>query len=274
MAWVLVTPSSRGIGAASTRHLLRTTSAGVPIVATCRSSDLKGTREKLLDGLPDLSTAQCERLDVRHCDVLQEASIAELAGYCKERYGDTKGGKRDKQAHLRLGMVVPGMLVPEKAPDKVDYETALETLRLNLLAPMMLVKHFAPLLPRKSMKLEGVEGLPAQAVLGLMSARVGSIGDNRLGGWYSYRASKAAVNQLAKSVDIYLQMQSKDNAMCVSMHPGTVKTGLSQQFWDSTPKEKLFSPEFAAESLIEVLKGIGVEGRGRCWDWQGKEIPP
>jgi NAD(P)-dependent dehydrogenase (short-subunit alcohol dehydrogenase family) len=266
MAWALVTPSSRGIGFALTRHLLRTTPASVPIVATARS-DVPGTREKLLADL-SVSDAQRDRLDVQHCDVLEESSIADLAGHCKERYG----GSREK--HLRLGLLVPGMLVPEKAPDKMEYETALETVKLNLLAPMMLVKYFSGMLPKKAAKLEGLEGLPPQAVLGLMSARVGSIGDNRLGGWYSYRASKAGVNQLVKSVDIYLGMQSKENAMCVGMHPGTVKTGLSEEFWASTPKEKLFSPEFAAESLIGVVNGLGAEGRGKCWDWAGKEIPP
>lgn len=269
MAWVLVTPASRGIGAALTRHLLRTTPASVPIVATART-DPDGVREKLLDTL-DISDRQRERLDVQRCDVLQESSIADVAGYCKERYADRQ---KDESAHLRMGLMIPGMLIPEKAPDKIEYNSALETLKLNLLAPMMLVKHFAPLLPRKAQKLEGIEGLPPQAVLGLMSARVGSIGDNRLGGWYSYRSSKAAVNQLARSVDIYLRMQSKGNAMCVSLHPGTVKTGLSEAFWDSTPKEKLFSPEFAAESLIEVVNGLAEDDRGKCWDWQGKEISP
>lgn len=269
MAWALVTPASRGIGAALARHLLSTTPASVPIVATARS-DPDGVREKLLASL-DIRDSQRERLDVQRCDVLEEASIADVAGYCKERYGDKQ---KDKNAHLRMALMVPGMLVPEKAPDKIEYDSALETLKLNLLAPMMLVKYFAPLLPRKAQKLEEVEGLPPQAVLGLMSARVGSIGDNRLGGWYSYRSSKAAVNQLARSVDIYLRMQSKGNAFCVSLHPGTVKTGLSEEFWDSTPKEKLFSPEFAAERLVEVVNGLGEEDRGKCWDWQGKEIPP
>ena len=270
MAWALVTPSSRGIGFALTRHLLTTTPASLPIVATARA-DLPGVRDALLANLPkDISDAQRARLDVQHCDVLQESSIADLAAHCKERYNDRA---KDKAAHLRLGLLVPGMLVPEKAPEKVEYEAALETVRLNLLAPMMLVKYFGGMLPKKSVKLGEVQGLPRRAVLGLMSARVGSIGDNRLGGWYSYRASKAGVNQLVKSVDIYLGMQSKENAICVGLHPGTVKTGLSEEFWGSTPKEKLFSPEFAAERLIEVVNGWGVEGRGKCWDWQGKEIP-
>ncbi len=150
----------------------------------------------------------------------------------------------------------------------------MQTLKFNLLADMMLLKHFVQFVPKKATKLQAINGLPGQSVLALMSARVGSIGDNRLGGWYSYRASKAGVNQLVKSTDIWLRMQSKENAMCVGLHPGTVKTDLSKEFWASTKKEKLFSPEFASERLCEVVKGLGEEGRGKCWDWEGKEVPP
>ncbi|KAJ9494284.1 hypothetical protein LTR99_002125 [Exophiala xenobiotica] len=269
MAWTLVTPSSRGIGLSLTRHLLRTLPSSIPIVATARS-DLPGTREKILSAL-HISDLQASRLDVQECDVLSESSISNLAGYCKERYSDRK---KDKGAHLRLGFMIPGMLVPEKAPDKVEYESALQTLKLNLLAPMMLVKHFSAFVPRKSTKLEHIDGLPDSSVLALMSARVGSIGDNRLGGWYSYRSSKAGVNQLAKSTDIYLKMQGGTNAMCVALHPGTVRTGLSEEFWTSTPQDKLFSPEFSAERLIEVVGRLSEDDRGKCWDWDGKEIPP
>ena len=108
----------------------------------------------------------------------------------------------------------------------------------------------------------------------MMSARVGSIADNSAGGWYSYRSSKAAVNQIAKSLDIYLKNNSGEKAMAVSLHPGTVKTSLSEEFWESTPKDKLFTPEYSAQRLIEVVKGLGQEDRGKCWDWEGKEIPP
>ena len=107
-----------------------------------------------------------------------------------------------------------------------------------------------------------------------MSARVGSITDNRLGGWYSYRASKAAVNSIAKSLDLYLEQRCGKNALCVTLHPGTVKSRLSKEFWGSTPKEKLFTPRFSAEKLIQVVKNVGLDGRGKCWDWDGKEIPP
>lgn len=269
MAWTLVTPSSRGIGFALTRHLLRTLPANIPVVATARS-DLLGTKERLLSDI-DLSDSQSARLDVQECDVLSESSISNLAGYCKGRYNDKS---RDRNAHLRLGLLIPGMLSPERAPDKIEYDVALQTLKLNLLAPMMLVKHLFAFLPRKAAKLESIDGLPSASILGLMSARVGSISDNRLGGWYSYRSSKAGVNQLVKSTDIHLKMQAGRNAICIGLHPGTVKTGLSEEFWESTPPEKLFSREYSAERLIEVVKGTDDNGRGKCWDWEGKEVPP
>lgn len=109
-----------------------------------------------------------------------------------------------------------------------------------------------------------------------MSARVGSISDNNgLGGWYSYRASKAAVNQIVKTFDLHLQRTSGEKAVCVGLHPGTVKTGLSEAFWGNVKEGKLFEAEWVAGRLVEVLKGVGGEGaRGRCWDWEGKEVVP
>lgn len=107
-----------------------------------------------------------------------------------------------------------------------------------------------------------------------MSARVGSTSDNSLGGWYSYRASKAGVNSITKSFDQWLKIRSGDNAMAIAYHPGTVKTGLSKEFWGNVKEGKLFEPEFAVEKMGEVFRGVGLEGRGRCWDWKGEEILP
>ncbi len=267
MAWVLVTPASRGIGLALTRHLLNTTPSSLPIVATARS-DPEGAKSQILDGL---DSSHSLRLDVQKVDFDSESSISDAAGYCADRYNNRT---KDKTVHLRLGLLVPGMLVPERAPEKIEYDSALATLKLNLLAPMMLMKHFAPFLPRKSTELEKVYGLNDKAIMALMSARVGSISDNQRGGWYSYRSSKAGVNQLVKSLDIYLQMQTGQKAMAVGLHPGTVKTGLSKEFWESTPKEKLFSPEYSAKKLLGVLKGMEGSGRGKCWAWDGQEILP
>jgi NAD(P)-dependent dehydrogenase (short-subunit alcohol dehydrogenase family) len=273
MAWALVTPSSRGIGHALTRHLLRTTPPTLPIVVTARTN-LDETRQSLLSDLP-IASQSASRLDIQQCDFDSEASIRDLASYCAERYNDRT---KDPSAHLRLAFCIPGMLVPERAPEKIEYESALATLKMNLLAPMMLAKHFIPLLPKKTQTskqpLPKVSGLSDLAVLAFMSARVGSISDNARGGWYSYRSSKAGVNQLVKSLNIHVKMSSGGSAVCVGLHPGTVKTDLSKEFWASTPKEKLFDSGFSAERLVEVVRDLEGKGGGRCWDWKGEEIMP
>ncbi|KAI9844796.1 MAG: hypothetical protein M1838_002032 [Thelocarpon superellum] len=187
------------------------------------------------------------------------------------------------------------MLHPEKSPAQIDAAAALETYRINLLGPLLLLKHFSPLLPRSVRRStsshrsnerpdhdenslsEHVHGLPRHATYILMSARVGSISDNKTqGGWYSYRSSKAGVNALAKTLDLYLRRGDvcADRAMATAMHPGTVKTGLSRAFWAGVEKGKLFEPDQAAGYLLDVVQKGGLDMRGRCWDWKGEEILP
>ena len=107
-----------------------------------------------------------------------------------------------------------------------------------------------------------------------MAARVGSTTDNVKGGWYSYRASKAGMVSLAKTFDLYLQGVSGEHAVSVALHPGTVKTGLSKDFWDKVEGGKLFTPELAAKQLCEVVGRAEVGDRGLFLDWQGKIIKP
>lgn len=175
-------------------------------------------------------------------------------------------------------MIVPGILFPEKSPAQIKADDALLTFRTNTLGPMLMIKHFSPFLPRKSATIdqdaEEMEGLPTAATMAVMSARVGSISDNRLGGWYSYRASKSGVNQIVKTFDNHLRTASGENAIALALHPGTVKTGLSKDFWNNVKKEKLFERDWVAERLIDVIKQVGIEGRGKCYDWEGKEVPP
>lgn len=187
--------------------------------------------------------------------------------------------------YLHLAFCLPGILHPEKSPSQISHADALETFKVNTLGPLLLMKHFSPFLPRKSTTLyspsppsptrpQTPQSLPKQALFATMSARVGSISDNALGGWYSYRASKAAVNQLVKTFDIHLQQSAGGKAISVGLHPGTVKTELSREFWGNVRGEKLFSAEFSAERLVGVVAGLGAEGRGRCWDWEGREVLP
>jgi len=184
----------------------------------------------------------------------------------------------DRLSQLQLAFIVPGILFPEKSPAQINADDALLTFRTNTLGPMLMLKHFSPFLPKKATSISSdqgdMTGLPDAATIAIMSARVGSISDNRLGGWYSYRASKAGVNQVVKTFDNHLRTASASNAMAVALHPGTVKTGLSKDFWSNVKKEKLFESRWVAESLIDVIKEVGIEGRGKCWDWDGKEVPP
>ncbi|EMD69240.1 hypothetical protein COCSADRAFT_130758 [Bipolaris sorokiniana ND90Pr] len=262
--WSLISPASRGIGFALARRVLQTTNA--PVVATARK-DLDKTKEELLDGL-DVDE---KRLSVLKLDVLDEQTIADTAAVCKSQFSGSSN-------QLQLALIVPGILFPEKSPTQINADDALLTFRTNTLGPMLMLKHFSSFLPRKSHAIDReqkeMEGLPSIATMAIMSARVGSISDNRLGGWYSYRASKAGVNQIVKTFDNHLRTASGENAMAVALHPGTVKTGLSKDFWANVKKEKLFEREWVAERLIDITKQVGVEGRGKCWDWDGKEVPP
>ncbi|KAL5113889.1 hypothetical protein ACEQ8H_008239 [Pleosporales sp. CAS-2024a] len=263
--WSLISPASRGIGFALAQRLLQTTNA--PVVVTARK-DLDKTKEELLHG----TNINESRLKVLQLNVLDESTIADAASECKKLF--------PPNSPLQMAFVVPGLLFPEKSPSQINADNALLTLRTNTLGPMLMLKHFSPFLPKKKSASpdvnapEEMKGLPSTATMAIMSARVGSISDNRLGGWYSYRASKAGVNQLVKTFDHHLRTASGDNAMAVGLHPGTVKTDLSKEFWGNVKKDKLFEKEWVAEQLVDVVKRVGVEGRGKCWDWEGKEILP
>lgn len=172
---------------------------------------------------------------------------------------------------------MPGILYPEKSPGQINADDALLTFRTNALGPMLMIKHFSPFLAKKrseALREDELQGLPSISTMAVMSARVGSISDNRLGGWYSYRSSKAAVNQLVKTFDNHLKTASGDKAISIALHPGTVKTEFSKEFWGGVKKEKLFEKDWVAERLVDVVRTVGVDGRGKCWDWEGKEVPP
>ncbi|KAF1991656.1 NAD(P)-binding protein [Aulographum hederae CBS 113979] len=281
--WALVSPASRGIGLALARRVLRTTRC--PVVATARK-ELDETRGKILEGLDgEERESFAKRLQVLELDVTDESTISTTSTHCTKAFPTSTH-------HLRLAFVVPGILHPEKSPAKISADDALSTFRINTLGPLLMMKHFSPFLPTKQRFKESwdspdsnseMEGLPGQqAVWATMSARVGSISDNSLGGWYSYRASKAAVNQLTKTFDNYLRATACERAMALALHPGTVKTGLSEEFWGSVKEDKLFEADWVAQRLVALCGGmnveglgeIGEEGRGRCWDWKGEEVMP
>ncbi|OBT41230.1 hypothetical protein VE00_09243 [Pseudogymnoascus sp. WSF 3629] len=261
MAWCFVSPASRGIGFALTRHLLQTTKA--PILATSRSNT-EDVRNSLLDGLKNVDV---DRLTVLELDCIDEFTISTAADQARQMFPP-------ETHHLRLAYAIPGVLHPERSPGQIDSHHAIESFKVNTIGPLLILKHFCDFLPRKNAVLEGEVGLPERAVYSSMGASVGSTSNNIMGGWYTYRASKAGVTSLAKSFDLYLQGVSGDNAISIAQHPGSVKTELSRDYWDHVEEDKLFSPELAAEKLVGVAGSVGLNGRGKFWDWRGEEVKP
>lgn len=148
---------------------------------------------------------------------------------------------------------------PEKSWQQLDPAHMAHSFAINAIGPALLMKHFLPLLTR--------EGKTAFVTL---SAKVGSIGDNRLGGWYSYRASKAALNQLVRTAAIELKRRHP-HAVCVALHPGTVDTGLSTPFAKTGLDVR--TPDAAAERLLAVIHHLQPEQSGGFINHDGTELP-
>ena len=185
-------------------------------------------------------------------DLLDEVSLERAAKYASGNDG------------VRLVIDATGFLhddrhKPEKTWRNLEPDKLARAFALNAIGPALIVKHFLPLMPPSG-----------KAVFATLSARVGSIGDNRLGGWYSYRASKAALNQLVRTAAIELK-RLKPEAVCVALHPGTVDTPLSQPF--SRAGLQVQSPSNAARHLISVIDKLGPDESGGFFDWRGAPVP-
>ncbi|KAF7792806.1 hypothetical protein EIP86_003905 [Pleurotus ostreatoroseus] len=254
--FILISPASRGLGLGLARHYLRTTT--LPVVATHRSSAPDDIRTRLLSGLDNVDP---QRLHLLHLELSSEDSIASAA----ELLGKNREQSGNGDAYIHTAFLTGGILYPERQPANFDAQHIRETFETNVISHLLMIKHFSPFLPPAS-----ASSGAALAKWVHISARVGSVSDNRFGGWYSYRASKAALNQVIRTFDLHLRAK-KLPAVCIGVHPGTVKTDLSKEFWSSVPKEKLFEPEYAAERLAEVVHNLREDQRGRIWDWAGKE---
>lgn len=161
---------------------------------------------------------------------------------------------------VATGMLHTPSSGPEKSWRQLDAAKLAESFAINAIGPALVARHF---LPR----------LAPSATLAFLSARVGSISDNRLGGWYGYRASKAALNQFVRTLAIELA-RTRPQTICVALHPGTVDTGLSAPFQRNVPSGKLFSPERSAGALLDVLGTLTPADSGQLIDWAGDRIAP
>lgn len=190
------------------------------------------------------------RLSRPELDITDEAGIASIAA---------RVGAID-QLIVATGLLHDDEQTPEKSFRALDLAALARSFAVNAIGPALVAKHFLPLLPRDR-----------RAVFAVLSAKVGSISDNRLGGWYVYRASKAALNQLIRTLSIELR-RTHPLAVCVALHPGTVDTRLSKPFQRGVPD--LFTPERSAQALLAVLDGLTPDESGRLWAWNGQEIAP
>lgn len=163
---------------------------------------------------------------------------------------------------VATGLLHDGNFQPEKTWRSLDPTAMMRAFEINAIGPAMIAKHVLPLFPRDQ-----------RAVFAALSARVGSIGDNRLGGWHSYRASKAALNQLIRCFSIELSSK-RPQAICVGLHPGTVDTDLSKPYQAFVPDGHLLAPEESARRLLGVIDGLTPAQSGRVFDWAGIEVPP
>jgi NAD(P)-dependent dehydrogenase (short-subunit alcohol dehydrogenase family) len=163
-------------------------------------------------------------------------------------------------AFVATGLLHAPDLQPEKTWRSLDARALHRLFAVNAIGPALIGKHMLPLMSKSD-----------KSVFAALSARVGSISDNRLGGWHAYRASKAALNMLIRNLAIELSRVNR-GAMCVALHPGTVDTALSRPFQDGTVANRLFTPDGAADRLLSVVNGLTPEQSGRLFAWDGAEI--
>ncbi|MFM9880272.1 MAG: SDR family NAD(P)-dependent oxidoreductase [Burkholderiaceae bacterium] len=191
-------------------------------------------------------------------DYLQPASIVQAAAHVQSWCAGR--GTFLQQLIVASGYLHgPAALMPERRLADIDPAYLQQVFAINTIGPALVMKHFLPLLPRQG-----------RCLAAFVSAKVGSIGDNALGGWYGYRASKAALNQLVKTAAIELTRHNRQS-LCVALHPGTVSTALSQPFAKTALRVR--PPAQAAEELLGVLSRLDEQATGGFYDYQGQNLP-
>ncbi|MGA1283278.1 MAG: SDR family NAD(P)-dependent oxidoreductase [Prochlorothrix sp.] len=208
---------------------------------------------------PETATALLQLADRRlvslQADLTQEATIAAALDRLKTQTD------RLHWVINCVGVLHQGELQPEKSLRHIEADRLLQYFQTNSISAVLLAKHLTPLLRH-----------PDPSLFATISAKVGSIGDNRLGGWYGYRASKAALNMLMKTVAIEYSRVSPRTIVTV-LHPGTTDTRLSQPFQRGVPPEKLFSVERTVSQLLAVMEGLTIADSGEFFSWDGSRLP-
>ncbi|KAI5683330.1 hypothetical protein M9H77_04558 [Catharanthus roseus] len=251
----MVQGASRGIGLEFVRQLLENNDTGF-VVASCRNPS-EAT------GLLELKNKFAQRLDIQRLDVTIEKTIEDSANAIRDKYGFVK-----LLINASGILSIADVIHPETTLSKVQRSSLLLAYEVNAVGPTLVTKHMWPLL-----KAGGGSGTGRDfAIVANISARVGSIGDNRLGGWHSYRASKTALNQLTKTMSVEFA-QKKDPIICLLLHPGTVDTDLSKPFQRNVPESKLFTKEYSVQKLLSIINNAKSSDNGKFFAWDGQEVP-
>jgi NAD(P)-dependent dehydrogenase (short-subunit alcohol dehydrogenase family) len=196
------------------------------------------------------------RVQSLYIDLENETSIANAALVCA----------RAGPCHVLINAVGvlhgPDGIKPEKALKELDSVRMAKLFALNTIGPALVLKYFSPIMTRDG-----------RAIMATLSARVGSISDNHLGGWYTYRATKAALNQIIRTTAIELRTRRKQ-LICVGLHPGTVRSNMSEPFLAGYKANEIFSAEYSVQCMLDVLAALEPDDTGHIFGWDGREIAP
>jgi NAD(P)-dependent dehydrogenase (short-subunit alcohol dehydrogenase family) len=246
-ATALVIGASGGIGLAMTRHLLADPRFA-RVIASCRDP----RRDGELHGLG----REHHRLEQVALDATDPEAFLRLGADLRDR------DIRPALVIYCAGLLHDGdRLQPEKRLEEIELDALQRVFAVNTFGPALMFKSLLPLFGRHD-----------PCVMAVVSARVGSIEDNRLGGWYAYRASKAGLNQIMRTAKIEARRRFK-GCILACVHPGTTDTALSRPFQANVPEDKLFPPAFVAERFMSIFEALEIEDSGAFLAWDGAPIP-
>ncbi|BAQ59872.1 short-chain dehydrogenase/reductase SDR [Geminocystis sp. NIES-3708] len=244
---ILIIGASQGIGNGFVKELINDNNIE-HIFATYRTG-------KNAQNLLSLKVLNPEKLTIIQADVTLENDIQEVTNIIKSQI--------DK-LHLVIncvGVLHEENLQPEKSLKHLNADNLLRYFQVNTIPTALFAKHLQPLFKH-----------PELSIFATISAKVGSIEDNKIGGWYGYRASKAALNMLIKNIAIEYSRVSKNTAV-IALHPGTTNTQLSAPFQKNVPPEKLFSVNLCIQQLLSVINNITIQDNGKFFSWDGSDLP-
>lgn len=219
--------------------------------AFCEHFHRAGAQQLFAFSRSGVDTSQATHGSIDYADESSIAAAAELAA----------GAGPLDTVIVASGLLHNDSVFPEKSLRDLNTAQFQASFLANSIGPALVAKHFIPRMSRKQ-----------RGVFAALSARVGSIGDNRLGGWYAYRAAKAALNMLLKSISIETA-RTHPQLIVAGLHPGTVDSALSEPFQQRVPEGRLFTPQYSVEKLSSVIDSLSREDSGQLFAWDGARIP-